>query len=161
MICWLWWHSVIANCCFVAPFPPPINVHLVDIIKEELIFSWSEPFSNCASVSYGITSDCGSCSGTTTAKNVTCSDLQLSSEAQFCTFSVQSMICNSNGESSTLILLTLKGDSIAPYVLQLVHIQCHVTVIINLAICLSIYYSPKCSRSDHCAGVFQWKSVTC
>ena len=65
---------------------PPV-VNLTEVSPGELTFRWSQLASNCQTVQYVITSDCGNCyiNADTLA---TCSDLQLSVTERNCTFSV-------------------------------------------------------------------------
>ena len=88
----------------------PDGVTLTDIRLDQLTFSWSQIDPNCPTVQYQNTSDCGSCSlATPTSTLANCYDLQLSTIARNCTFSVRSEICGFSGPSSNPITVTLKG----------------------------------------------------
>ena len=88
----------------------PDGVTLTDVRPDQLTFSWSQIDPNCSTVQYQYTFDCGSCSlATPTSTLANCYDLQLSTTARNCTFSVGSEICGFTGPSSNPITVTLKG----------------------------------------------------
>ena len=85
------------------------NIYLADAQKEKLVFSWNSVASNnCSALNYTITSDCGSCT-ITNMTIATCSDLQLTTNAVTCHFSINSDVCNQAGDPSSPVTVTLKG----------------------------------------------------
>jgi hypothetical protein len=99
---------------FPLVYSAPEIIYLSDVQKGKLVFSWTPVAldADCFSVQYSITSDCGTCTITkfnmTTA---TCSDLQLSTNAVTCHFSVSSAICDLSGDTSSPVPVTLKGNN--------------------------------------------------
>ena len=88
----------------------PGNITLTDVRPGQVIFSWSQIDSNCPAVQYQNTFNCGRCSlAIPTSTLANCYDLQLSTTARNCTFSVSSEICGFTGPSSNPITVTLKG----------------------------------------------------
>ena len=53
---------------------------------------------NCSQILYNILASkaCGECPVNTTLNTVTCSEIQLASDAQTCNFSIQTNVCNNN-----------------------------------------------------------------
>ena len=82
------------------PYPPPNDVNLTDIGEGQVTFNWSSP---CPSIDYVITSDCGTCPASTNTTSVTCSGLQLPTQADgvVCSISISSRACDVIGNSST------------------------------------------------------------
>ena len=97
--------------CILGPYQQaPDGVTLTDARPDQLIFNWSQIDPSCSAVQYQNTSDCGRCSlATPTSTLANCYDLQLSTTARNCTFSVSSEICGFTGPSSNPITVTLKG----------------------------------------------------
>lgn len=88
------------------------NIYLADAQKEKLVFSWNSlgnVSNNCSALKYNITFDCGTCT-ITNMSIVTCSDLQLTSNAVVCNFSVNSVVCNQAGDPTSPVSVTLKGN---------------------------------------------------
>ena len=90
-------------------YPPPDNLYLADAQQGRLVFNWTPVISNCSTLQYNITSDCGTCYTFTNATTATCSDLQLTTNAVLCHFRVSSRACDLVGNSSSPIAVTLKG----------------------------------------------------
>ena len=88
---------------------PPNNVCLSDTYEGTLVFNWTSPIQKCTSISYQISSDCGSCPETTSTTTVNCSVGAITHEASNCTFSVRSVVCGRTGEANRPIIVTLKG----------------------------------------------------
>ena len=91
------------------PFPPPSHIRLIDINQLQLVFAWNPHTSNCASIVYAVTSDCGVCPSTTIHNTVTCSRSSTDDHVR-CTFAVQTVVCgNVVGERSRLVTIQLTG----------------------------------------------------
>ena len=91
------------------------DVSLTNVGPELLEFSWSQLNSECSTVQYLITSDCGNCSRYVSDEPfATCSNLQLSDTMKNCLFSVTSMTRGFNGTPSTSLTVTLKGIATFP-----------------------------------------------
>ena len=99
------------NCICTAPFPPPNNVRLTEVLERSLIFSWNSLGPNCASVQFAIISNCGNCPNMTSLTTVACSDVQLlSTDAFTCSFQVKSVLCgNIVGNLSAPVNAILKS----------------------------------------------------
>jgi hypothetical protein len=97
---------------FPLVYSAPENIYLSDAQKGKLVFSWTPVAfdADCFSVQYSIISDCGTCM-ITNMTTATCSDLQLSTNAVTCHFSVSSAICDLPGDPSSLVPVTLKGNN--------------------------------------------------
>ena len=85
---------------------PPGSVQLMDIQNGQAMIGWT-PVDSCAPVQYTISSNCSTCSPTTT--NLTTSSCPLSEPSAddniVCTFSIQSAVCDGLiGNSSTLVV---------------------------------------------------------
>ena len=93
--------------------PPPEEIYLVDIQPGRLIFSWTA--SGCSIVWYDVTSDCGICTVVINTTTAMCSNLQLSTNARLCHFRVSSVACDLNGNPSSPVAVTLKGNIIIIY----------------------------------------------
>lgn len=91
---------------------PPDNIHLADAQPGILVFNWTPVISNCsiAFLQYSITSDCGACPTHANMTTATCSNLQLSTNAVMCHFSVSSRACGLVGNPSSPAAVTLKGS---------------------------------------------------
>ena len=99
------------------PLPPPIDIHLVIVSPEHLVFSWTSVQSNCSTLQYNIDSDCGTCLDVIekTVNLVTCSfDLSAVIEStMLCSFGISSVICgNISGNLSAPLDVILKGIGI-------------------------------------------------
>lgn len=94
------------------PYPPPNDIRLISVDGGVLTFGWSSIGPGCETIVYSISSDCGFCPNTTNATSIACSNLELSSNAKNCTFSVRSTLCGFNGQLSVPIPVTLKGRNI-------------------------------------------------
>ena len=89
----------------------PSNVYLSDASEDKLEFLWTPVASdiNCSSLVYNITSDCGTCLFVTSETITNCSDLQLTTSAMECHFSVSSVVCDLSGDPSSPVAVMLKG----------------------------------------------------
>ena len=92
--------------------PPPDNINLAEVQPGKLIFNWTSTISTCSTVQYNIASDGGSCPVVTNMTTVTCSDLQLTANANVCHFRVSNRACGLVGTSSSPVAVTLKGSFI-------------------------------------------------
>lgn len=98
-----------------APYPIPSGLHLANVLNRKLIFSWTPLNSPCLPTYYGIQSDCGNCSGSTThLTTAICSNLYLSPDTvdSICTFSIYSAFCNNitvNPSTSHPVNVTVRG----------------------------------------------------
>ena len=103
-------------------YPPPDNVYVADARTGTLVFNWTPVISNCSTafLQYSITSDCGACPTVTNLTTATCSDLQLSTNAVMCQFSVSSHACGLVGNSSSPTAVTLKGINFEVRILQII-----------------------------------------
>ena len=89
-----------------------VDLTKADVNPGQLTFYWSRLDSECSTVQYFITSDCGNCPGSVIDKtSATCSDLQLSETERNCTFNVMSMTQGFNGTPSDPLTVTLKGEA--------------------------------------------------
>lgn len=88
---------------------PPNSVRVSDAYEGTLVFNWTSPIQNCKSLSYQISSDCGSCTETTNTTTVNCSVGAITHETSNCTFSVQSVVCGRTGAANRPVIVTLKG----------------------------------------------------
>ena len=93
-------------------YPPPDNVYLTDAQPGTLVFNWTPVIFNCsmAFLQYSITSDCGVCPTVTNLTTATCSDLQLSTNAVMCQFTVSSHACGLDGNPTSPTAVILKGN---------------------------------------------------
>ena len=94
------------------PFPPPIDVQLVEANHTHLSFNWTQVSLNCPSLQYHIVaSNCGECPNATRSSTITCSG----NYAQFlsdhpCSFAVQTVVCNGLvGDASIAFNVTITG----------------------------------------------------
>ena len=93
-------------------YPPPDNLYLADAQPRTLIFNWTPVLSNCSTLQYITSSDCGTCSiviNATTAAAI-CSDFQLTTSASLCNFRVSSHACGLSGNPSLPTIVKLKGN---------------------------------------------------
>ena len=99
------------HCTILAtnPYPPPKDVYLSNVGLGNTTFSWTSISHSCSTVNYIITSNCVGCPSSTNATMVTCSGLQLSTDAIMCSFSISSRVCDITGYLSHPVILTLKG----------------------------------------------------
>ena len=96
-----------------AHYPPPSNVHLVDVNSSQLTFQWSPVQSSCPSLRYLITSsDCGSCPNVTNNVTAVCSlsGVLAEHQTQVCEFAIQTVVCTGIvGNLSQKVSVTLRG----------------------------------------------------
>ena len=94
---------------YTDPYPPPSDVHLLDINSTHLTFHWSPVSSNCNAVHYCITSsNCGHCPNRVNSTSVTCSGPFIND--QLCTFAVQTVVCdNVVGNESNRIQVVIRS----------------------------------------------------
>ena len=124
-ILWLWvsisWKDFILKFCIFMPVrSAPDIVYLSDANEENLVFSCTPgpgpavSNSNCSSLQYNITSDCGTCPlvSSITDTKATCSDLELTTNASECYFNVSSVatVCDLLSGASSSVAVTLKGN---------------------------------------------------
>ena len=67
---------------------------------------WSPVTSDCSSIAYIVTFDCGYCPNTTTNTEVECTDIIFGPE---CTFTIQTEVCGTITGNSSVVPLMLKG----------------------------------------------------
>ena len=110
---------------YLAPITQvPNDVQLTRVDTGQLTFTWTPVNSNCPSINYMATLDCGTCSipmGTT----VNCSGLQLPG---VCSFTVQTMVCGQVGAPSDPLTVTLRGIYIFT-----IHVRKHRSIGIRMA----------------------------
>ena len=101
------------SCVLLPVHSAPNIIYLSDVNKEEIEFSWTPVASNtnCSSLLYKITSDCGTYPYVTSETRATCSDLQLTTSATECHFRVSSVVCDTSGDPSSPVAVILKGNS--------------------------------------------------
>ena len=73
------------------------------------MFNWTPAISNCSTPQYSITSDCGTCPAVTNATTAICSNLQLTTNTNLCSFRVSSHACDLSGNPSSPTIVTLRG----------------------------------------------------
>lgn len=102
--------------------PPrsPDNVNVTVVHQKTITFNWSF-IPDCTSVTYNISSNCGSCPEASSNTSVTCSDWQQSMDESGCTFSVQSSVCGCVGTFSTPVTVTSKGR---PRIISIYSVLC-------------------------------------
>ena len=103
--------------CFAGPLPPPIDVRLVSVTSnKQLTFNWKAVHGDCSTLRYFIESDCGTCPMNPVATTSASCSFQLPlTSANFCNFSVRSIICNDViGSKSIPVNITLKGKHSKP-----------------------------------------------
>lgn len=76
-----------------------------------LKFNWTVELPPCNfTIFYNIFSvNCGICPNTTNQTTATCLDLQLSTSAILCTFTVESVVCGSIRSPSNTVIVTVQG----------------------------------------------------
>ena len=90
-------------------YPPPDSLYLTDVQPGKLVFNWTPVNSNCSTLQYNITSNCGTCPTVTNATTAICSDLHLTTNASLCHFRVSSHACGLVGNPSSSFAVNLKG----------------------------------------------------
>ena len=83
----------------------------VSFDSRALTFDWSPVAPDCHTLHYNIlSSNCGSCSTTTTNTTVTCTDVP--TDGSMCTFAVQTVVCgNIVGNFSDSVNFTVTEDN--------------------------------------------------
>ena len=73
-------------------YPPPSFVHISDLNRSHLIFSWRAPVRNCPSLSYKIlATNCGDCPSSTNTTNTSCM-IGTVTEIE-CIFTLKTIVC--------------------------------------------------------------------
>ena len=88
--------------------PPPDNIHLSQISKNELVFQWDPVQSVCLDIGYKVNAmNCGVCPDTIFTTSLTC----IVNEAfnSMCTLSVETTVCGFQGNVSEAATAMLKG----------------------------------------------------
>ena len=107
---------IIIQIFYTDPFPPPTNVSLMVLATEVvtslsmITFKWSTVTSDCTSIAYIITFDCGYCPNTTANTEVVCTDIVTGAN---CIFTIQTVVCGTLTGNITTIHLNLKGISLS------------------------------------------------
>ena len=103
----------LTNVLFIEPLPPPINIHLKNVSKGQIEFTW-EPVT-CTDIHYNIESvNCGRCPNTTSASNVTCTDVKIT-DRQTCIFGVSTVACSNLVGTNNTIEVQLEGNNNLSY----------------------------------------------
>ena len=94
---------------YVDPYPPPSNVHLVNINSTHVTLHWNPVSSNCNAIQYRIiSSNCGLYPNATNSSSVTCTGPF--TDDQLCTFTVQTVVCdNVVGNESRRVEVALRS----------------------------------------------------
>ena len=105
---------------YAALFPLPDDISWTAIRSGELIFSWNTVTSDCAAISYKIsTTNCGNCPTNTTHTTVTCTDVP--TDGSLCTFALQMLVCHGTIDQNISYVLQrvwLKG----------IYYKCHIVL---------------------------------
>ena len=95
-------------------YPPPTGIHLLSVTQHQLTFAWNEVDrdSECSAIHYRIfMHNCGTCPNSTRGNTVACSGYRLTTLGKICSFSLQTVFCDSAtaGNTSEPIQIVLKG----------------------------------------------------
>ena len=94
---------------FDSAMEPPSSIRLVDIKNGLAVIEWT-PVDSCIPVDYIISSNCSTCSPTTTIQTTTsCSISEPTTDDLVCTFSILSRVCDNLVGSSNTAVVTLQG----------------------------------------------------
>ena len=125
------------------PFPPPIDVQLIDVQPGRIAFNWTSVDAQCDSLSYNIISfNCGTCPSTTSNTSILCSGVVAS--GQVCTLIVRAVVCGNTGNQSNPISVIMKG--MISTIPDSVSIHC----INNYLFCLLVHCSSKSFNHTQC-----------
>ena len=98
----------------------PMNLHLEEANTTHLKFSWDTFFRTCPPFRYDIhTTNCGSCLESVDSATVVCNNLQISTDAQLCSIAVQSRCNEVVGNTSDILQVVLKGNTVFNYIIKL------------------------------------------
>ena len=89
-----------------------MNIHLRNVSKNQLVFTWDPVNVTCPDVRYNIEStNCGVCPSSTSLTTVTCTDLEII-DRQTCVFGVSTVTCSNIDGARDSIEVQLEGKYI-------------------------------------------------
>ena len=96
---------------FVEPPPPPVDLKLKNVSKDQLIFTWTPGVQSCQALHYVINStSCGTCTNTTNSTSASCSDFNLTNNETLCSLDVKTIVCGDLvGKNPQNIQVIIKG----------------------------------------------------
>ena len=99
------------NLMHADPPSPPENVHLSEVDRNRLDFTWDPVQTTCPVVEYKVTSvNCGVCPTATHNTSITCVVDDVTTVIDnLCILSIQSIVCGVTGENRSNVTATLRG----------------------------------------------------
>ena len=99
------------NLMHADPPSPPENVHLSEVDRNRLDFTWDPVQTTCPVVEYKVTAvNCGVCPTATHNTSITCVVDDVTTVIDnLCILSIQSVVCGVTGENRSNVTATLRG----------------------------------------------------
>ena len=105
----------VSACVAILNIDPPMNFHLENANRANLIFSWNSVYPSCPSLHYHVrTTNCGTCSMNVDSTTVLCDSFNVSADLQVCSIAIQRR-CGDNiiGNMSDILQVIWKGEELS------------------------------------------------